>query len=265
MSTIKYIKCANCGDENKLDTDICLTCGSKLEGDNIFEKTEGITEQRISDENLAPKVKPVDKKESKNKAVHKNKKQAKVLSKVKLVYFVFSLLILSGLVLVSSGTFNEPEAFAASNHSTESNQNDPHKGVDLNSLNRIAQLEKDLTTNPNDYEKTIELAHLLNDSGFYEKAVQYYNKYLMQLPDNADVLVDLGVCYFEMNDFNNAIDKMEKAVKINPAHQIAHFNLGIVNYSANNVADAKDWWRKTINLNPGSDIAKKAQELIDNN
>ena len=263
MSTTSHIKCTNCGDENNLQAEICSSCGSKLDSSNIIKKNEEILDQSNKLENTGKQTKTENKKGKKIKAA--DKKTSKVLSKVKLVYFVFTLLILCGLVLVSSGTFDEPKATASHNHSNNFNQNDPHQGVDLSSLDRITQLEKDVTANPDDIDKTLELAHLLNDSGFHQKAIQYYDKYLTNFPDNPDVLVDQGVCYFELQDYNNAIDKMQAAIKINPTHQIAHFNLGIVNYSANNVAVAKEWWQKVVNLNPGNDIAKKAQELINNN
>ncbi len=263
--TNKYIVCKNCGDLNNPGLEFCMTCGSKLDSKNIVEKTKEILEQPKVVESENDQINKENKKGKKVKHEQKSKKSQKILSTVKLTYFVFVLLIVSGLVLISSGTFDEPQAIAFHNHSTNPNQNDPHGGVDLNSLTRISELEKQVTANPNDFDKTLQLAHLLNDSGFNQRAIEYYDKYLAQFPNNPDVLVDQGVCYFELQDFDTAINKMEAAIKVNPTHQIAHFNLGIVNYSANNVAVAKDWWQKAVNLNPTSDIAKKAQELINNN
>lgn len=137
-----------------------------------------------------------------------------------------------------------------------------HRGTDLNRLNEIKTLEESVKNNPEDYDAVLNLAHIYNDSGFHDKAVENYKKYLSQFPNSPDVIVDMGVSYFELNKFDEAISIMESALEINPGHQIAHFNLGIVNFSKGNLAQAKDWWQKTIDINPSSDIAKKAEDLI---
>lgn len=198
----------------------------------------------------------------KEKSGNKNTSGKKEINSVKLLYSVLGLAVLGLLILYGSGTFDEP---AAVDNMSPSEFDQIHQGVDLNKVNQINQLEEEVKNNPNDLEKVAQLGHLLNDSGFYERAIEKYKMYLNAKPNDVDVMVDMGVCYFELKDYTNAISVMEKAIKINPKHQIGHFNLGIVQLSAGNRDKAVEYWKKCIDLDPSSRIAQRAQELLNNN
>ena len=135
-------------------------------------------------------------------------------------------------------------------------------GVDLANLEEINQLEEKLKANPEDMESTLHLSHLLQDAGFYDKAIASYKKYLEKNPKNADARVDMAICYYNLNDYTNAIIEMETAIKYQPSHQLAHLNLGIVNLAAQNVDASKAWFRKAVELDPNSEAGKRAQELL---
>ena len=167
------------------------------------------------------------------------------------------------LILFAAGTFDEPTAIVG--NMAQNKFDEAHKGVDLNSINQINQLEEEVKNNPSDLEKLAQLGHLLNDSGFYERAIEKYNMYLNIRPNDVDVMVDMGVCYFQLKDYTNAISTMEKAVGIDPKHQIGFFNLGVVQLSAGNREKAVEHWKKCISLDPNSRIAQRAQELLNNN
>ena len=68
-----------------------------------------------------------------------------------------------------------------------------------------------LNSNPEDYKSILELAHLKNDSGLFDAAIVNYKTYLDKNPKDADARVDMGVCYFNLQDFPNAIKEMETA------------------------------------------------------
>lgn len=74
----------------------------------------------------------------------------------------------------------------------------------------------------------------------------------------------MGVCYFNLRDYPNAIKEMETALKYEPKHQIAHLNLGVVNLSAGNLAKSKEWLQKAYDLNPTNEIGQKAEQLLKN-
>lgn len=198
-------------------------------------------------------------KQNKKKVIPNLPQNDKRFSTTKLIYIILVLFIIGMVILYSSDTFlSLPKSML-----TGSNQmGDFHKGADLSKLKQIQELEVKVNNNPEDMKSLLQLGHLYNDNGFYDKAVERYKSYLSRNPNEPDVLVDMGVCYFELNKFEDAIATMKKALVINPKHQIAHFNLGIVSFSSGQLDEAKNWWKKTIEINPVTEIAKKAEELL---
>lgn len=257
------IRCEVCGTENKKDLEVCEECGAPLssyESKNVKEKVS--TEQTTQNDN--PKKDSTKKKKAseKNKKQSATKKNPNEISTVKIVYTTIALIIVGGVILYSSGIFDEPDIPAVNQ---QQQFDDFHRGADMSKLQEINNLRNQVESNPDDHQAMLHLAHMLNDSGFKEESIKWYKEYLKDHPDAADVWVDMGVCYFDMNDFETAITSMKKGIEINPQHQIAHFNLGIVNYTKGDIQKAKEWWNKAIALNPGSDIAARAKELIQNN
>lgn len=209
-----------------------------------------------------PKVeKPILKDSKKNKTsnvINESNIEEKILSPIKILYLLFALILITGLILYSAGVFDSTTTpIQTENKSFE----DQHSGVDLQNLERINELENQYKINPNN-QVLLELAHLLNDSGFKERAIEKYKIYLTTNPKDADVLVDMGVCYYELQNYTEAERWMKEALKYNPKHQIAHMNLGIVTINSGKHDEAIEWWKKAIEINPNTDIAKRAQELI---
>ena len=126
----------------------------------------------------------------------------------------------------------------------------------------MMDLEKEVDANPANSDKLLKLAHALGDNGFYKDAIFRYDQYLEKFPNTADVIVDKGVCYFNLRDYKNAAVVMESALKLEPKHQIAHLNLGVVNMAAGNEDVAIEWWKKLLKIDPNSEIAKRAKDLI---
>lgn len=189
----------------------------------------------------------------------------KEITSLQLLLTIFGLSAIGIFLLIISGLFDTAETVVQHNHTNNESQQVQSPSVDLNKLNEINKLEEVVKNNPTNHEALLNLAHMQNDNGFYDKAVEKYEQYLKLHPENADVIVDLGVCYFELKKYNKSISVIESALKINPTHQIAHFNLGIVNLSNGNINKAKEWWGKARDIDPNSNIGKKAEELLKTN
>ncbi len=143
-------------------------------------------------------------------------------------------------------------------------QSNPNSGVNLNNMQMINDLEAKIKQDPEDYNSLLQLAHLKNDSGLFDAAIQNYKTYLDKNSKDADARVDMGVCYFNLRDYTNAIKEMETALKYDPKHQIAQLNLGVVNLAAGNIDKSKEWLKKAYDLNPTSEVGKKAEQLLNN-
>ena len=167
------------------------------------------------------------------------------------------------IILLSSGLLDStPVVNTPLNQNQQQLGNNP--GVNLNNMQMINDLEATVKQNPEDYKSLLQLAHLKNDSGLFEAAIQNYKTYLVKNPKDTDARVDMGVCYFNLQDYANAIAEMETALTYNPNHQIAHLNLGVVNLSAGNLEKSKEWLKKAVALNPTSEVGVKAQQLLNN-
>ncbi|KUO60787.1 hypothetical protein APF79_04710 [bacterium BRH_c32] len=241
------IYCSKCGAENIPADNFCSKCGS-----------------------------PLKKNESKQTGNQATTSPAKKLPVTSILYAAGALFVIGFILLYSAGVFDSSSAPVVNN---TQNFDDPHKGmgVDLKSIERINLLEGIVKNNPTDKGAMAELAHLLNDSGFKEKAIAKYKQYLELDPKNADMVVDMGVCFFELGRDAETAQNMEEtkkyydlaignfmdALKITPKHQIAHYNLGIVKMSSGKFDEAKEWWKKTIEINPNAEVAKNAKELLE--
>ncbi len=262
------IICDICGAVN-IGGEFCSECGAKFTGN---EKKTGKTVLKPVSGKGDVKSASVKSENKKTAPVNSGKpkkniqKQEPVKSKFNAVQIATLIAVLIGtgiLILLAAGVFDSPQPKQAEQH--QHADTDPHNGVDMSSLQRINQLEDAVNANPNDTKTLLELAHLLNDSGFYNRAIERYNQYIKVAPNVPDVLIDLGVCYYNLGRYAEAKTEMLKAVKIDPKHQIGQFNLGIVALAAGNSQEAFEQFNKAIKINPNSDIAKRAQEQIDKN
>ena len=260
----KIIICDNCGEENKGDNDVCAYCGAKLKG----TKVEKVLKEKPQSEHKPVKQKqqqtPKKKKEHTKQSAPKSGsvQKPKELDTQKLLIILGGVVVIFLIILFAAGVFNRAITETL-DQNQGTNQTSQTSGVDLNSLQRINELEAQIKKNPNDTKALLELAHLRNDSGMYEKAIADYQKYLEKIPKDADARIDMGVCYYNLHNYDEAIKQMEKAIQYSPGHQIGYLNLGIVNLTAGNMEKSKDWLRQAVKIDPNSEIGKKAKELLE--
>ena len=255
--TVEIIICENCGDENPSDNKVCGGCGIKLEGTVIRKAVEvkkPVTERIVTPQpqKYAEPQKVKKKKKTKPTKKVEAQKEEKEFDTKKIYLIIAVISIFTLIILFSSDVFDVGVPTVNTNAS----------GIDLGSLQKINNLEAKLNANPDDTETLLELAHLKNDSGFYDKAIPLYQRYLEKFPEDADARIDMGVCMYNLGDFDNAIREMKKALEYDPKHQIGHLNLGVVNLTAGNIDIAKEWFQKVIDLGPDTNVGKRAKELL---
>lgn len=250
------LKCNVCGEINPQNASYCMSCGAQL---SVTKKEEIIENRAESSKESFGKSKPFGKnKKQKETKPEEGENKQKTLSKTKLLYFIFVLILIGGLILYTSGIFEQPIV----TQTQQFESNNPHSGVDLANLEQINTLEENVKQDPTNKELELRLAHLLNDSGLKTRAIVEYQKYLKMDPKNADVWVDMGVCYYETGKNQDAINAMERALKIQPRHQIGNLNLGIVNIASGNRDVALKYLRKAVEIDSTNEIGQKAKNLI---
>lgn len=227
----------------------CSECGYKFDKDFKFCPECGT---------------PTGQKKSKNKngsSVSSKQNESKNLDPKILYGIIIGGIAVIAIIIFSSGILDSSTSAPVNQMQ---GQSDFSSGVNMNNMQAINDLEEKVKQNPDDHQSLLELAHLKNDSGLFEAAILNYKTYLEKHPDDADARVDMGVCYYNLKDFNNAIKEMETALKYAPNHQIAHLNLGVVNLSAGNLQVSKEWLQKAYDINPTNEVGQKAEQLLKN-
>ena len=168
-------------------------------------------------------------------------------------YSTFLLaLVLSLLLGVAVGRYVLPSGgagFALPQQSGQGQHGSAGNSSQLAAM--ILQHEQDLQKNPNDAEAWAHLGNLYYDAHEPQKSVNAYERSLALAPGNTSVLVDCGVMYRELNQYDKALEYFSKALSIDPKHEIAHFNTGIVLYhDLKKTQEGLDAWRRLITLNP---------------
>ena len=244
----QIITCKNCGEENPIENSVCFSCGVLLK-----DKKNSSSEKQKSKKN---NQKNSTSEKTANIKITNN--EERVLDNKKILIIASAVVIVFVIALIASGVFDS----GVQQSVTQMNMKTQDSGVNMANMQEIADFENKIAANPEDLESTLHLAHLLQDSGLFEKAITNYKKYLEKNPENADARVDMAICYYNMNDYNTAITEMETSLKYQPKHQIAHLNLGIVNLAARNIEASKKWFQKTVEIDPNSEAGKRAQELL---
>lgn len=126
-------------------------------------------------------------------------------------------------------------------------------GMDMNAF--IAGL-------PKEFEALVSMGNALMDQGRYAMAVECYTRALVQHPDDANVLVDLGACQHGLGQNQEAIATFMKGLSIDPAHKIAKYNLGIVYWGLGDTAQARNWWEKFVKESPPSEMKSQVESLL---
>lgn len=131
--------------------------------------------------------------------------------------------------------------------------------VDLAKLN---SLRSAVEADPANTQALLTYANALHDSRMFDQAIVAYNSYLEKIPDDPNARVDLGVIYFEMQDYAKAKSLMLEAVQKHPDHQLGLYNLGIVTMNMGNTAEARSWFTKAKDLDPANEIGQQSASQL---
>jgi len=134
----------------------------------------------------------------------------------------------------------------------------------VNFQQKIATLEQVAAADPGNRNAWVQLGHAYFDSDQPMKAVDAYDKALALNGNDPDVLTDQGVMYRRLGWFDRALENFQKAHQLNPRHAQSLFNLGIVyRYDLNEYDKAIDAWKKLLALNPPEPMASEVRQQVE--
>jgi len=166
------------------------------------------------------------------------------------------LIVSLALILISGGVIyviKAPEI----EHRVEMPPQAADTNADLNS--RIAHLEADLASRPNNLSILIDLGNAYYDIDNPPKAIEYYEKALAIQPKNPPVLVDCGVMYREAGDVDKSLEMFDRAIKADPEFPQAYFNKGaVLRMERGDTKGAAAAWKKYLELDSNVDPQMKS-------
>ncbi len=113
----------------------------------------------------------------------------------------------------------------------------------------ITQFKKALSIEPTRFTHYFNLASAYSGSGKHQKAIDTYIK-AIELEPKASAYANLGSTYLKINELNNALIALEKAVDLDPLSAEAQNNLGIVLGKLGDYNKAEEHHRQAIELMP---------------
>ena len=126
-----------------------------------------------------------------------------------------------------------------------------------------APLLEILKTNASDFGTVVKLGNIYYDGQQFPQAIEYYERALKIQPDNPDVITDLGTAYWYTKDADRALAEFQKSLKIRPDHAGTLFNIGIVKWQGkNDPAGAVVAWQELLKRNPNYPQRQQVEEII---
>lgn len=112
-------------------------------------------------------------------------------------------------------------------------------------------LEAELLKNPDNVATLTQLGNTYFDLNQYQKAINIYEKSLALAPNDPDVLTDMGVMYRRNKQPQKAIEAFDRAMQADPGHEPSRFNKGVVlMHDIQDVVGAVAAWEELVKLNP---------------
>ena len=96
----------------------------------------------------------------------------------------------------------------------------------------------------------------------YEKAIKYFKRIIEIDPHNYRAHYNLGIAYFNLELFEEALNACEIAIAIKPDYKHCHYNIGLIYEERENLEKAIEAHQKALKIDPEFVYAKQALMAI---
>jgi tetratricopeptide (TPR) repeat protein len=96
----------------------------------------------------------------------------------------------------------------------------------------------------------------------YNEAIESYDKAIKKNPYNSDLLANKGYALAKLGKYEEAIEYSDKAIKINPKYADAWNNKGYALAKLGKYEEALKCYGKAIEINPTHVIAKDSRDIL---
>jgi tetratricopeptide (TPR) repeat protein len=115
---------------------------------------------------------------------------------------------------------------------------------------------------PNDYDGLVTTGNRYMDQDNYPVAAEAYRRALEIDGSSVDVRTDFGACLDAMGLPDRALEEFHRVLQLDPNHAIAQFNLGVVYYEKQQFDSTRYYLNKYLTLQPNGRAADAARGLL---
>lgn len=159
---------------------------------------------------------------------------------------------LAGPDQISSSTSAAPESAAAPAASAG-----PMEQV----RQQLEMLKKQVEQNPRDFNALVQLGSMYMDVSKFPQAIDYFNRALA-VREEPSVRTDLGICYKQSGQMQQARDAFRKVASEQPDQWQAVYNLAIVDGEMKDYTDARVQLAKLKQMRPGDPEVTKLEQAL---
>ncbi len=132
---------------------------------------------------------------------------------------------------------------------------------------QVSEIEGLLTANPEDPKLMAAMGNVYFDAGRWNEARTWYERSLAIAPGDVDVLTDLAVVFRNLEQPQQTIELLDRAITINPDHWQAWYNKVVVYqfdlHEHDEAAEALDRLQQLKEQNPAiPDLSAIAREVL---
>jgi tetratricopeptide (TPR) repeat protein len=155
----------------------------------------------------------------------------------------------------------QPSVQDTSSAAVDSKLPDGHPPLDA--ANKLQMLEQLSRQEPQNADYKIQIGNAYYDLGQYQKALDAYQQGLALRPQDPNVETDMGTCYHFLGQPEAALEVFDRVLKYSPNFPQALFNKGVVL-----IEDKKDIrggiavWQGLLQTNPGFPQRNEVEQRI---
>jgi len=129
---------------------------------------------------------------------------------------------------------------------------------------RVKALEAAAAQNAKDAQPRVQLGNMFFDAEQFSQAINWYEQAIKISPNDANVSTDLGVAYYYTNQPDRALAQFEHSLRVDPKHIKTLLNVGIVRaFGKQDLPGAAKAWQQVVDLSPNSPEGQAAKKGLD--
>lgn len=130
-------------------------------------------------------------------------------------------------------------------------------------MKQILQLKSYVESHPDDADAVHQLANLEFEIKNWPRAKELYSQYMKLKPNDPNGMTDLGVCYRQTGEYQEALKLFRHAASLDPNHWQSRFNeVVVLAFDLNKPQDAKKPLEELKRLQPDNSSVKQLADEV---